>query len=139
MHKRTLSLKTSFFIYLGSFSCLAFPVTPVEKKVREILHASNLKKLQTHIKKHQALSFKKALCEKQIQLKIIPYACYSFSELKTAAKDQCQELDIKNVTLLSLKKALSNPLPKSCRKNLKTFEKILIYRKKDAFLKPFHP
>ena len=139
MPKLMLFLKISFFIYLGSFSYLAFPITPVEKKVQEILHASNLKKLQTHMKKHQALSFNKALCEKQIQLKVIPYVCYSFSELKTVAKDQCQELHIKNVTLLSLKKALSNPLPKSCRKILKSFEKILIYRKKDSFLKPFHP
>ena len=139
MYRRTLPFKTGSFICLCSFSFLVSAATPTEKNIQEILHASDLKKLQSHMKKHQTLSFKKALCEKQIQLKTIPYACYSFTELKPLADTQCQELDIKNVTLPVLKKALLTPLPKSCLKILKAFEKILIYREKDTLLKPFHP
>ncbi|MCY4512810.1 MAG: hypothetical protein OXB86_03900 [Bdellovibrionales bacterium] len=133
-----LFLKISLFIHLSSFSYLLFSMPSVEMKTQDILHAPNLKKLQAYMKKHKTLSFQKTLCEKQLQLKVIPYACYFFPELKPVADTHCQELGINNVTLSSLKKALSTPLPKSCRKILKAFEKILIYRKKDLLLKPFH-
>ena len=119
-------------LYSGMVPFLLF--SPLaETMIQGILHAPTLQKLQIHLKKHKALSFQKTLCEKQLQLKAIPYACYSFPELKEVADSHCLELRIKNVTLSSLKKALPFHLSTPCRKHLKNFEKILLYRQKDTF------
>lgn len=120
-------------LYAGICLCLLSPL-PSETTVHNILHASTPQKLQTHLKKHKALTFEKTLCEKQLKINAIPSACYPFSELKRRADLHCLELEIKDVTLLSLKKALFFQLSTSCRKHLKSFEKILLYRKKDALL-----
>ena len=106
------------------FLCLLFS-SAAETTVQDILHAPTLQKLQTRLKKHRILAFQKTLCEKQLLIKAIPYACHPFPELRKAADSHCLELGIKNVTL-------SSPLSTSCRKYLKNFEKILLYRKKDT-------
>ena len=111
--------------------CLCLLFSPLAgTTIHDILHAPTSQRLQTHLKKHRALSFQKTLCEKQLEINAIPYACYPFPELRKVADFHCLELGIKNVTLSSLKKALFFQLSVSCRKHLKNFEKILLYRKK---------
>ena len=131
MKKSLEYFKAIVCLYPAIYLCLLF--SPLaETTVQDILHAPTLQKFQTHLKKHRALSFQKMLCEKQLKINTIPSACYSFPELRKTAEFHCLELGIKNVTLFSLKKALSFPLSVSCRKHLKNFKKILLYRKKDA-------
>jgi len=136
MHKQAqlLSLKKASCLYFGSLLYLFFFLIPAETKVQDILHAPNLQKLQIHIQNRRASSFQKTLCEKQLLLKTIPHACYLFPALKNTADFHCLSLKIGDITLSSLKKALVTPLSSSCRKSLKNFEKILLYRKKDLFL-----
>lgn len=112
--------------------------TQLSAKVQEILHASTLPGLQQQIRDRKSQAFQRMLCEKQLVLKTPPYACYAFPDLRKAADSLCLELRIQNVTLSSLKRTLTKSLSPSCRKHLKNFKKILLYRKKDAFLEDLY-
>ena len=137
MQKQTqlIFLKKAPYLYFSFLLCLLFFLIPAETKVQDILHAPTFRKLQIHIQNRRASSFQKTLCEKQLLLKTIPHACYFFPELKKTADFHCLSLKIGDITLSSLKKALATSLSSSCRKALKNFEKILLYRKKASYLK----
>ena len=130
-----LIMNSPMCLYL--FLCLLFPAQ-LSAKVQEILHASTPQQLQLQIKTLSFQAFQRTLCKKQIQLKTLPHACYTLPDLRKAADSLCLELVIQNVTLSSLKKALLKSLSVPCRKHLKNFEKILLYRKKDAFLEDLY-
>ena len=119
------------------FLCLSFSAQ-LSAKVQEILHAPALSQLQKQMRNHKSQAFQRMLCEKQLLLKILPHACYTFPDLRKEADSLCLELGIQKVTLSSLQKALTKSLSSSCRKHLKNFEKILLYRKKDAFLEDLY-
>ena len=101
-----------------------------EPMIPLILHAKDLKTLQSIIQQEKQRKFLSALCEKQKERSQIPSACYQLRPFSESLDQHCLQIPLKNLQISSIKKALSlKNISARCRKRLQRSLKILNYRK----------
>ena len=113
-----------FYIFLSGLT------SSDREDIREILHAPDKKTFQNIIEKQNRTAFLKQLCQTQKRFSRIPWGCYELQPFNRKNDPFCLKLSVKNLTIESLKEALSlKTLSSRCRKHLSLKLKILNYRK----------